>query len=308
MSKTTKKKTKKTTKPSARTSAPTTQRDADAPAPPLPDATVVLVDIDSLQPSAWHPRGTPPARELTLRRESLRRHGVLRPLTLSADETGSYRIITGYLTWLAARAEGHTPIPAVERPLTGLEARGLYSHEQTTATVPAWNEGQFAGALRRALEASEDGAVTQERLAAELGWSIGKTNERLTIHDRLTDEVLAIAGVEADALRGASAALLLRAAKADTKRQRAAVLARALLRVVPSWASIVEREERGARRTYTLTRSESRDIELLAPAPSQLPVPSLRRLEKELADLLHEVQRELEAKQVARRAHFGTEM
>ena len=78
-----------------------------------PERKVLWLPAAEIRPNPMQPRRTfeeAPLRELA---ESIRRHGILQPLTVRRLSSGYYQIIAGERRWRAAKLAGLTEVPAV---------------------------------------------------------------------------------------------------------------------------------------------------------------------------------------------------
>jgi ParB family chromosome partitioning protein len=75
----------------------------------------VEVDINDIVPNPWQPRRNAEATALQELAESLREHGMLQPLVVTATGDGRYQLIAGERRWLAAKMAGLARVPAILR-------------------------------------------------------------------------------------------------------------------------------------------------------------------------------------------------
>src|SRR3954447_4959748 len=72
------------------------------------------VPIDDISPNPYQPRTTIDQMKLELLAQSIRTHGVIQPLIVTASSEGlPYTLIAGERRWRAARVAGMTTVPVV---------------------------------------------------------------------------------------------------------------------------------------------------------------------------------------------------
>lgn len=82
----------------------------DQPAAP----STLDVDINAIEPNPYQPRSVLDSAALSALAESIRAHGIIQPLVVTAGpERGRYVIIAGERRWRAARIAGLTSVPVV---------------------------------------------------------------------------------------------------------------------------------------------------------------------------------------------------
>lgn len=85
------------------------------------DERVQKIAIDLLSPRAQQPRQHFDETALQELADSIRTHGVLLPLVVTASGDGKYQIIAGERRWRAAKIAGLKTLPAIVRTLKELE-------------------------------------------------------------------------------------------------------------------------------------------------------------------------------------------
>ncbi len=77
---------------------------------------VALIALEEIKPNPRQPRTLFDPQELEGLAESIRQHGIIQPLILTQDDTGSgYLLVAGERRWLAARQAGLRAVPALVR-------------------------------------------------------------------------------------------------------------------------------------------------------------------------------------------------
>lgn len=85
-------------------------------APPAPSSTgVLVVDVARIHPNPKQPRRSFPTDELAALAASLKEHGVLQPLVVTARPDGEYELVAGERRLRAARIAGLRGVPVVVR-------------------------------------------------------------------------------------------------------------------------------------------------------------------------------------------------
>jgi len=74
----------------------------------------LAVDVNAIEPNPYQPRTVLDSAALQALADSIRAHGVIQPLVVTAGaERGRYRLIAGERRWRAARIAGLTSVPVV---------------------------------------------------------------------------------------------------------------------------------------------------------------------------------------------------
>ncbi len=96
--------------------------DALIPSGPVEDSGIAHVALDSIQPNPRQPRASFDSESLDELAESIRKHGVLQPLVVTAEDDGeSYTLIAGERRLQAARLAGLASVPVLIRQATERE-------------------------------------------------------------------------------------------------------------------------------------------------------------------------------------------
>ncbi len=195
-------------------------------------AGVDEVDLDLIVPNPQQPRFSISEESLQELTQSIREHGVLQPLLVSAsDAEGTYQLIAGERRLRAARLAGLSRVPVVvkEAATHELLELALVENLQRQDLSPL-EEGQ---AYRRL---AEEFGMSQEAIATRVGRSrtaIANTMRLLTLSDEIK------AGLAAGAISEGHARALL-GLKSEEDRRAA-------------WLQVTERQL-NVRQTETLVR------------------------------------------------------
>lgn len=114
---------------------------------------VVLLDISEIQPNPAQPRKAFDPDSLTSLAESIRKNGILQPITVRKNQRGQYELIAGERRLRASKIAGLSQIPAIIMEtgdqdsalfalLENLQREDLNYFEQATALSAAiveWN-------------------------------------------------------------------------------------------------------------------------------------------------------------------------
>lgn len=77
------------------------------------------VSVGMIRPNPWQPRASMDEHQLQELAQSIRTHGVMQPLVVTAaDESGAYTLIAGERRWRASRLAGMTMVPVVIKDVT----------------------------------------------------------------------------------------------------------------------------------------------------------------------------------------------
>lgn len=162
------------------------------------EETLRAVDPRTLAPSPFQPRGAidPASDAFTALVESVRAHGILQPPTVRELPGGGLELLAGERRTRAAIAADLPTIPVrVRAHVTDADARALALLENLAREdLTAWEEARGLAALRDALALAGEPSTVRE-LAKHSGRSVGHTSESLSMADRLSPDVLALAGV-----------------------------------------------------------------------------------------------------------------
>lgn len=144
--------------PTAPVTSPTSSSD---------ESSLQQVNIDNIQPNPYQPRLHMQQDQLEELASSIRTHGLMQPLVVSAsDETGRYTLIAGERRWRASRLAGLSDVPVVVMTATPQEMLELAIVENVVrADLSPLEE---AHAYRRLIE---DFTLTQGEVAERVGKS-----------------------------------------------------------------------------------------------------------------------------------------
>ena len=244
---------------------PTAPVDLEAPAPipaVLPAEGSLTVALDEIVPNPRQPRQSMDRQELEDLAASIREHGLIQPLVVTAlpapevDGGTRYQLIAGERRWQAARLAGLTRVPVVIKNATSRELLELALVENIQrADLNALEE---AAAYQQLI--SEFG-LTQEDVAARVGRSRAAVANAVRLL-RLPDEIKA-ALRENRISEGHARAILGLADEADQL---------AVLRAV-------EKRSLSGRQTEDLVRKLASAPETTEAAPAPAPTPHVRALE-----------------------------
>ncbi len=195
-------------------------------------AGVDEVDLDLIVPNPQQPRFSISEESLQELTQSIREHGILQPLLVSAsDAEGTYQLIAGERRLRAARLAGLSRVPVVVKEAATHERLELALVENLQRQdLSPLEEGQ---AYRRL---AEEFGMSQEAIATRVGRSrtaIANTMRLLTLSDEIK------AGLAAGAISEGHARALL-GLKSEEDRRAA-------------WQQVTERQL-NVRQTETLVR------------------------------------------------------
>jgi len=139
---------------------------APAPAPGPAAGSPLEVDIDLIAPNPEQPRTQFDPEALRERADSIREHGILQPLVVSREPSGTYRLIAGERRLQAARLAGRRTVPVVIREAADRELLELALIENLQRAD--LNPIETAAAYRRLME---EHGYTQEQVALRVGKS-----------------------------------------------------------------------------------------------------------------------------------------
>jgi ParB family chromosome partitioning protein len=135
----------------------------EKPEPVIPAATPVVLSTDKLLPNPFQPRGTINTQDVLSLAESIRRNGILQPISVRPFG-GRYQIIAGERRWQAARHIGLAEVPVIVRDSTDEEMLELALIENI--------EREDLNAIDRALayrEFCDQFKLKPEQVASRLG-------------------------------------------------------------------------------------------------------------------------------------------
>jgi ParB family chromosome partitioning protein len=124
------------------------------------------IDIDLVSPNPEQPRKRFQSDEINELADSIREHGIIQPLIVTRDDSGSYRLIAGERRLQAARLAGLETVPVIIREAADVELLELALVENIQrADLDAIEE---AMAYRRLIE---EYGHTQDEVARRVGKS-----------------------------------------------------------------------------------------------------------------------------------------
>lgn len=182
-----------------------------------------LVPVSSLARSPFQPRASIPRDEaFSALVTSVNANGVLQPVVARGLPDGTLELLAGERRLEAAKACGHGEIPThVLTDVSDTDARCIALTENLArAGLSAWEESV---SLRRFFQLrGEQGLENDVRtIASVVGLSKSAVAERLSIAEKLTEQVRDAAGCKPGALEGLSKAVLLQVAKLSDPKARA---------------------------------------------------------------------------------------
>ena len=131
---------------------------------PTTKPSVSALPISQIKPNPKQPRRQFPQDAMQELTNSIKEHGVLQPILVTAHAGGTYEIIAGERRWRAAQQAGLTEIPAIVR--TGSESE----HFQTALIENIQREDLNAIDLALGYKRLQDEfAMTQETIAQVVG-------------------------------------------------------------------------------------------------------------------------------------------
>jgi ParB family chromosome partitioning protein len=183
-------------------------RGLDALLPAAPEASGVRqIDVDTIAPNPQQPRQHFDRDRLEGLAASIREHGIVQPLVVTAGEDGGYRLIVGERRWQAARLAGLRQVPVVVTEATDRQTLELALIENVQRHD--LNPLEEAGAYSRLIE---EYGLTQAELAGRVGRSraavantlrllgLSPTLKRAVVDGRITEgharALLALSGAE----------------------------------------------------------------------------------------------------------------
>jgi ParB family transcriptional regulator, chromosome partitioning protein len=126
----------------------------------------VEVELEAIVPNPWQPRHAAESAALEDLANSIRQHGILQPLVVTALGEGRYQLIAGERRWQAAKRAGLAQVPVLVREATPEEALELALVENIQRAD--LNPLEEATAYRRLLD---EFGLTQELVAQRVGRS-----------------------------------------------------------------------------------------------------------------------------------------
>lgn len=139
-------------------------RGLEALIPPSENNGAMEVDLEAIAPNPWQPRRAAETASLQELADSIRQHGILQPLVVTALGEGRYQLIAGERRWHAAKLAGLAQVPVLVREATPEEALELALVENIQRAD--LNPLEEAAAYRRLLD---EFGLTQELVARRVG-------------------------------------------------------------------------------------------------------------------------------------------
>lgn len=169
-------------------------RGLDALLPAAPAIGPLMVDVRHIEPNPNQPRQRFAPAALDALTQSIRTHGVVQPLLVSAVGPDRYRLIVGERRWQAARLAGLSDVPVVVKEATDRQTLELALIENVQrADLDPLEE---AAAYQRLIQ---DFGLTQAEVAEQVGrsraavantirlLSLPETLKRAVIEERITE-------------------------------------------------------------------------------------------------------------------------
>ena len=130
------------------------------------DTQVRWLPVEQIAPNPHQPRREFAPGPLAELAESIRRHGILQPLTVRRLSSGYYQIIAGERRWRASRMAGLTEVPVIVKDVTDEQAMelALVENLQREDLDPV----EEAAGIRELMTRCD---LTQEQAARKLGKS-----------------------------------------------------------------------------------------------------------------------------------------
>jgi ParB family chromosome partitioning protein len=219
---------------------------------------IALIALEEIKPNPRQPRSHFDPQELEGLAESIRQHGIIQPLILTQDDSGSgYLLVAGERRWLAARQAGLRAVPALVRQASDQQRLelALIENVQRADLSPL----ETAEAYR---QLTDEFNLSHEDIAAQVGKSrVSVTNTlRLLKLPQAVKQALA----ENAITEGHARALLMLA----TPQSQLAAL------------QTVLRKELNVRQTEALVRAMSGERPEKDPPPA--PIPEIKDLQDRL--------------------------
>ena len=144
---------------------PTEQPAQGDPSPPQNQGGLII-DIDQVRPSHFHPRRIFDDDALAELANSIRNQGLLQPIVVRKRPQGGYELIAGERRWRAAQRAGLSTIPAVLKTVSDEEASALALIENIQREdLSALEEALGLARLR------DEFQLTQQQIADAVGKS-----------------------------------------------------------------------------------------------------------------------------------------
>jgi len=185
------------------------------------------VDPRTIRSSPFQPRTSFTEERIAELAESIRQHGLLQPL-LVRDTPSGPELLAGERRKRASIAAGLENVTVRFVTADDAAAAAIALAENLhREDLTAWEEAQGLAQLRRVL--TVDGKrPTRDRLAEISGRSTGWVSECLFVAERLTEDVIALSGVERHSVTELPQNALLAIARDEESAERARLLALAV--------------------------------------------------------------------------------
>ncbi len=141
-------------------------RGLDALLPPADQGGLREVDVDRIEPNPNQPRQRFEPKALEELAESIRAHGIVQPVVVTAIGDDRYRLIVGERRWQAAKLAGTQRLPVVVKDASDGQALELALVENVQRAD--LNPLEQAGAYQRLIQ---DFGLTQQEVARQVGKS-----------------------------------------------------------------------------------------------------------------------------------------
>ena len=137
---------------------------------------ITMLSMERILPNPFQPRREINENTLVELADSIRAHGIIQPLIVRRNEDGDYWIVAGERRWRAAKAVGLTEAPVRVIDGNEMEMREitLIENIQREDLSPV----DTALALEELLNVY---AITQDELAASIGWSRASVTNKLRL-------------------------------------------------------------------------------------------------------------------------------
>ena len=137
---------------------------------------ITMLSMDRILPNPFQPRKEINENTLVELADSIRAHGIIQPLIVRRNEDGDYWIVAGERRWRAAKIVGltETPVRVIDGNEMEMREITLIENIQREDLSPV----DTALALEELLNVY---SVTQDELAASIGWSRAYVTNKLRL-------------------------------------------------------------------------------------------------------------------------------
>jgi len=137
---------------------------------------ITMLSMDRILPNPFQPRKEINENTLVELADSIRAHGIIQPLIVRRNEDGDYWIVAGERRWRAAKIVGltETPVRVIDGNEMEMREITLIENIQREDLSPV----DTALALEELLNVY---AITQDELAASIGWSRASVTNKLRL-------------------------------------------------------------------------------------------------------------------------------